>query len=155
MHKSQYSKVIFRLCILCALVSCLWLLSTKSQTRTQFEKEIPVIANQLQSENVIVPVELRCENAKLSTPNSIESLSCVIKNNTNKYISAGALYTSITMEKGGQEIVLSTFDTFDTFVHPDFREEHKDNLVAPGREYVLNQLPTSYDDVVIKGSPHN
>lgn len=150
MSISQYSKVLFRLCILSALITCLWLLSVKSQNRAQFEKEIPVIATQLPLESGVIPVELRCKNAELSAPNSIENLSCVIKNNTNKYISAGSLYTSITMEKEGQAIVLSTFDTFDTFVHPDFREEHKNNLIAPGNEYVLNQLPSSYDSVIIK-----
>jgi hypothetical protein len=150
MFNSQYSKVIFRLCILCALVTCLWLLSVKSQNRGQFEKEIPVIANQLQAENGVVPVELRCENAELSAPSAIEKLSCVIKNNTNKYISAGTLYTSITMEIGGQETVVSSFDTFDTFLHSDFREERKNNLIGPGKEYILNDLPNSYDNAVIK-----
>lgn len=150
MSISQYSKLLFRLGILSLLITCLWLLSGRSQNRVQFEKEIPVIAGQLQAEGDVIPVELWCKNAELSAPNAIEKLSCVIKNNTNKYISAGVLYTSITMEINGQEAIVSSFDSFDTFVHPDFREEHKNNLIAPGKEYIYNDLPNSFDNAILK-----
>jgi hypothetical protein len=114
--------------------------------------KIPIVVHQLPSENGMISVELKCDNAELSAPNVLEKLSCVIKNNTRNYISAGALYISITLESDGKPLVVSTYDTFDTFLHPDFREDHKNNLIAPGKEYRLNDLPSSYgEDVVIKG----
>jgi hypothetical protein len=159
MSNSPNLKTHLRLYILCTLVACLWLFASsanstisKSQGTQQFERSLPVVTDHLQADNGVILVELRCEAAELSAPNALEKLSCVIKNNTPSYISAGALYTSITLEKDGKPLVVSTFDTFDTFLHPDFREDHKNNLIAPRKEYRLNDLPTSYgEDTVIKG----
>ncbi len=158
MSDSPKLKVLFRLFILCALVTCLWFFSNKatskitSQNAAPFERQIQVTTNQIQPDKGIIPVELKCENAELSAPNAIEKLSCVIKNNTQKYITAGSLYTSITVEQEGKTFAVSTYDVFDTFLHPDFRADHTNNLIAPGKEYRLNDLPVTYDNnVLVKG----
>jgi len=112
----------------------------------QEQLKLNVISKQLPSENGVVPVELKCNKAELSSPNSLEKLSCVIRNNTNKPITAGAIYTSIVLERDGQSFTESTYGTFDTFLHPDFRETHKNNFILPGGEYQYGDLPVSYDE---------
>jgi hypothetical protein len=158
MFNSINHKTLLRLCLLCTLSICLWFFSgnvtskIKTQNPGQFERQLPVTTSQLHADDGRIPVELRCENVELSAPNELEKLTCVITNNTSGYISAGALHTSITIEDDGKPLVISTYDTFDTFLHPDFREDHKDNLIAPGKEYRLNDLPASYrEGAVIKG----
>lgn len=158
MTKWLNQKTLLRLSILCVLTTCLWFFSgpatskIRTQSSEQYEKQITVTTVQLQPVEGGIPVELKCETAQLSAPNELEKLSCTIKNNTPNYISAGALYTSITLEEKGRPLVVSTFDTFDTSMHPDFREDQGNNLIAPGKEYRLNQLPTTYsEDTVIKG----
>jgi hypothetical protein len=148
MSISPHHKILIRLCILCTLVACLWFFSGKANT-AQFEKQIPVTTDQLPSENGVIPVELRCEDAKLSAPNALEKLACVIKNNTNKYISAATINISVIFEKEGKPSTDSSFLTIETFVHPDFRDEHKDNLIPPRGERRFQDLPSSYDGAVI------
>jgi hypothetical protein len=98
-----------------------------------------------------VSVELRCSEAELSSPNSIEKLTCVIKNNTDRFITAGTLAVTIVLEeKNGKELDQKSYDTFDTFVHPDFRHDHPNNRIGPGAEYTIYEMPSGYSDVVIK-----
>ncbi|HKQ99329.1 MAG TPA: hypothetical protein VJT09_01575 [Pyrinomonadaceae bacterium] len=112
---------------------------------------LPITAHQLPPENGVVPVELKCEKAELSTPNTIKKLSCVIKNNATKYIAAVTLNIFVTLEKEGKTSTDSSFLTIDTFVHPDFRGEHENNLIPPKGERPFQDLPTTYDGAVIKG----
>jgi hypothetical protein len=91
------------------------------------------------------------QNVELSAPNTIESLPCVIKNSTNKYITAAAIAISITTEKQGRLSADLGFLTIETFLHPDFREEYRNNLIPPGGESPVEDLPSSYDDAVVKG----
>lgn len=112
---------------------------------------IPTITDQLTAENGVIPVELRCEDAELSAPNALEKLSCVIKNNTTKYIAAATINISLHTEREGKQSLDSSYLTIETFGHPDFREEHRDNLIPPGGERAFQDLPASYYNVVIKG----
>jgi hypothetical protein len=112
---------------------------------------IPIITEQLTAENGVIPVELKCEEAELSAPNALEKLSCLIKNNTNNYIAAATINISLRIEKEGKQSLDSSYLTIETFGHPDFREEHRDNLIPPRGERPFQDLPTSYDNVVIKG----
>jgi hypothetical protein len=158
MFNSPNHKTLLRFCILCAIATCLWFFSSQatsktiqSQDATQFEKHIPVTTNQLEPDNSVIPVELKCEAAELSAPNTLEKLSCLIRNNTNKYITAATMNISITLEKEGKPSIDSSFLTIETFVHPDFREEHKNNLIPPGGERHIEDIQTSYDNAVVKG----
>jgi hypothetical protein len=105
----------------------------------------------MQTQNGVIPVELYCDNAELSAPNSLERLRCVIKNNTNKKITAVTINTSIVLESGGKSSLDSGFLTLQAFVHPDFREEHRDSLISPGEERPVEDAAVSYDDAVITG----
>lgn len=161
MSSKQNLKLLLRVCIMIGSIYCLWLVSSNSKsdkaaassdpTAAQVKISIPVVANQLDLVDGRIPVELKCKNVELSVPNALEKLSCIIKNNTNEPISAGAVYSSIIVEKDGTRNVTSSYGTFDTFVHPDFREDHKNNLILPGQEYHYDEGSVSYDDgTVIK-----
>jgi hypothetical protein len=154
---STYHNILFRLCLLFTLCTCLWFFSSNAaseirpQDSAQFKKQLPVSATQLPADNGIIPVELQCEDAELSAANALEKLSCVIKNNTKRFIVAGTIYTTITIEKEGKSLSIGSYDTFDTFLHPDFREDHPGNMIHPRGNYRLDDLPGSFEDgVVIK-----
>lgn len=157
MFSSKNLKIYLRICVLFVIAACLWLFSGKADSRIdpnssgQVESQMAVKIVQMQQDNGIIPVELKCDDVKLPTPNALNELTCTLKNNTQRHISAGAVYTSLILERDGKAALISSYDTFDTFVHQDFREDHKNNLIAPGKEYRLTELPVSYsDDVVIK-----
>lgn len=120
----------------------------ESQQRDNFQ--VPVTANQMPTEKKIIPVEIRCENAQLSKRDTIEKIPCVVVNNTHKYITATTLNSSVIVETGGQTSGDSDFLSLDPLAHPDFREERKGYLIAPGEEIPVPFLTTSYDGGVIK-----
>jgi len=148
-------KITFRFFMLVLISMSLWNFSGKSgtaQDSTQSKKLVPIEVKQMDSVGQLVPVELNCNTTvELNESNALEGLSCVIKNNTNKYLTAGTIYTSTTLEKEGKLHVVSSYDTFDTFLHADFREDHRNNLIPPGGNYRLGELPASYDDALIQG----
>ncbi len=114
--------------------------------------ELAVAVRQLPAEGGVIPVELRCEPARLISPNSIEPRLCFLKNNTNKLIAAVALAYSITTEKNGKEATGISYLTAETLVHPDLRADRLDNRVGPGRELPIRDSATTYeDDAVVKG----
>lgn len=113
--------------------------------------EVPVTAKQLPAEKNIIPVELRCVSAELLQRDTIEKIPCLIVNNTNKYITAATINSSVIVEAGGETSGDSDFLSLDPLAHPDFREERKGYLIAPGGEIHIPFLATSYDGGVIKG----
>jgi hypothetical protein len=113
--------------------------------------QLKIAVRQLPHEDGIIPVELRCEVAELSAPNTLERAPCIIINHTNKYISGGAVAISLIVEKDGKLSPDVGFQTFDTFLHPDFRDEHKNNLIPPGGHSRVQSVETSYDDATIRG----
>ena len=151
-------KAHFRLYTLYALIACLWLISINANSNInknrnptgQFKKLLPVEIDQLQPENGMIPVVLRCEDAELSAPGSLKKLSCVIRNATNKYIVAAAISISINIEEGGRQSTDYGYLAIETFVHPDFHEEHRKNLIPPGGERNVQDLPTDYENAQIK-----
>jgi len=113
--------------------------------------QVPVTANQLAAEKNIIPVELRCESAQLLKQDTIEKIPCFVVNNTNKYITAATINSSIIVEAGGEISGDSDFLSLDPLGHPDFRDERRGYLIAPGGEIPIPFLATSYDGGVIKG----
>jgi hypothetical protein len=111
---------------------------------------LPVQVKQIEPVGGVIPVELRCLDAQLSSPRAIERLTCVIKNNTDRFITAGTVAVAINFERAGTELELESYDTFDTFLHADYRENHKNNRIRPGGEFTIDELPSSYSDGVIK-----
>jgi hypothetical protein len=96
------------------------------------------------------PVEVRCEDAKLSSPGRIDEASCIIKNNTFAAMVAGTIKVSIALEEGGTTNLISGYETFDTFLHADFREDHTSNMIQPGMVYHLDFMPANYPDAIVK-----
>lgn len=62
-----------------------------------------VVAQQLPSENGLIPVEIRSRRADFKSPSAVENISFVVRNNTNKDISALCLAYSIILERDGVE----------------------------------------------------
>ena len=149
---SQDRKIFTRLCALGVLCACLWHFSGKASTqnRAQAGSQIPISTQQLPTTNGKVAVELKCGDAELSAPDKIENFPCSVVNNTNKRISAMSVAYSITVEDGGGESSHTEALTLDTFIHPDLREERKDNLIKPRAERPFRPLPTSFGDAVVK-----
>lgn len=113
--------------------------------------EVPVKANQLPAEKNIIPVELRCQSAQIVKRDTLEKIPCVVVNNTNKYITATTINSSVIVDAEGKTSGDSDFLSLDPLAHPDFREERKGYLIAPGNEIPIPFLATSYDSGVIKG----
>jgi hypothetical protein len=155
MARALNSKIIFRVFALTIITVSAWTFLGKpgdARRSAQGKRSVAVEVKQMDRVGRLIPVELKCATSvELKEPNALEGLSCILKNNTNKYITSGAIYTSVTLEKEGKTYVLSSYDAFDTFLHTDFREDHKSNLIPPGGEYPLGELPVSYDDALIQG----
>jgi hypothetical protein len=113
--------------------------------------QLPVVITQMETENGVIPVELRCEMALLSAPDTLKDIPCALKNNTNQRISAAVITFSVTVEKDNTVIADSNVLSIETFVHPDIRAEHGNNLVGPGKEHPVRPQPISYEGGLIKG----
>lgn len=148
---SQKHRVLFRLCTLCILIICLWLFSgAYSQNLTQSEKQITTTLHPLQSENGTSPVEIRCEADPLLMPSRFEGFSCVLKNNTNKNITAANLTYSVLFDSNGTTGKDTHSLTILALTHPDFRELYQP--IAPRTERIIRSAgKVSYEAAVIKG----
>src|SRR5258708_28877385 len=121
------SRPIFRitskLLILITFSVGLWLLAGSANGGPQ-EKPgltlLPVQVEQIDPVGGVIPVELRCLDAQLSSPRAIEKLTCVIKNNTDRFITAGTVAVAINFERAGTELELQSYDTFNTFLQSDY-----------------------------------
>lgn len=130
---------------------CLWAFSSVAKPTQQGAQHVAVTPVQLQADQGIIPVELRCTTGLLSAPNVLESFHCVLKNNTNKAVTAANVIYSISLEQNGSEAKTSYASTIDTRLHPDFAStskpigprEESGNLGPPG--------PISVENAVIKG----
>lgn len=122
----------------------------------------PAVAHQAQDRQRLIPVHvhqlpasfedrvlLRCDDATLSTAAEIRDLSCVLTNNSSKYIVAGTLNISVLLDNKGTIAQQQSLLTFDTFLHPDFRTEHPNNLIRPGTEYRLQDSSSTFDEPIL------
>jgi hypothetical protein len=109
-----------------------------------------VKARQLDPIGGSLPVELTCEDAKLIGSGRISQLKCAIKNNSFAPMVAGTLQVSITIDANGKENLISGYQTFETFLHPDFREDNKNNVTQPGMVYRFDLTPSDYGDATVK-----
>lgn len=75
--------------------------SALSQAAGSQEKAVSVEVKQLPLENGIVPIDVRCDNVKV-VGNAIERLSCILKNNSAKAVTAAAIRITITLERAGR-----------------------------------------------------
>jgi hypothetical protein len=107
-----------------------------------------VETHQLPSESGMIPIELKCGQAQLSAPDTIEDVPCVIRNNTNKLVKAVGVTKSVTTEKNGETSTASSSIVIDAFVHPDINLERGGKLIPPGKEINAGGLPTDYNSIV-------
>ena len=90
-------------------------------------------------------ITLRCDDAVLSAPNSVEDVTCYIKNNSSKPIVAGALTIVYLIDDNGKLTSQPTLLSFDSLLQPDFLVEHPGGLVTTGAEYSLQNIATDLD----------
>lgn len=153
MNNSSVFRIAARLLLLLTLSLGLWLLSGRASSTQQSKPtmtQLPVEVSQLDPVGGVVPVELRCADAELSSPRSIEKLTCLIKNNTNKFITASSVEITVNLERNGTVLELRNYYTLEAFLSADFREKGEGNLIPPGGEHPVNELPSSYSDGVVK-----
>lgn len=150
MFRTPVVRLYSRILILLVLLAGLWLVSIRPAANQGNTIMLPVSVQNLPSENNISPVTLRCDDARLSAPNHIETLSCVLKNNTDRPIVAGTLVVTVKVDQGGKIEALSSYNSFDTLLHPDVHSERGPKFIPPQGESVIDQMPTSYGAAVVK-----
>jgi hypothetical protein len=145
-------RIATRLFALVVLSSFLWFFAgTPVRTqKTESKGSLPIQARQLAPVGGVLPIEIRCDDAKLSRPAKIDEASCTIKNNTFSSMVAGSVKVSFTLEQDGEVSVMSSYETFDQVLHPDFREDHKSNLIQPGMVYRLSIMPPNFGDGIVQ-----
>ena len=150
MSKTPVLRLCSRILILLILIAGLWLVSLRPSATQSGRSMLPVSVQDLPSDTNSSPVTLRCDNARLSAPNQIEKLSCVLKNNTDRPIVAGTIVINVKVEQGGAIETVSSYDSFDSLLNPDVHSERGPNFIPPQGEYVIDQLPTSYGSGIVK-----
>src|SRR5215210_2958501 len=81
---------------------------------------VPVVTKQLPLENGIIPVELQCRTTRRPDPKESLVLTCVVKNNTGKAITALSVAYGFSFEGYGEEFSDGGLLTQDVLIHPDF-----------------------------------
>lgn len=119
-----------------------------NQSSKQTENaRIPIIVNQLSSDNGVIPVELQCTTSTPTTLNDDPKLTCDIKNNTTKPISAISIAYSIIFQRNGVEFSDSGFLTRDALIHPDFYESSAQKFIPPsGRQIITRGEAIQHED---------
>jgi hypothetical protein len=128
---------------------------TKTETATNQQKNstsrsLAVTVRQIAPVGGVVPVVLTCGDAKLVGSGEILQLPCTLENNSPGVMVAGTLHLVTKLKVDGKEDAMSNYETFDTLLHPDFREEKKNSFVQPGRPFRIDITPVDYLDAVIK-----
>ena len=122
--------------------------SAESQMPSSQERRIPVIVNQLTPENGIVPVEVNCDHVGV-VANKIGRLSCVLKNNSAKAVTAAGIRVKITLEREGKKSQDTGLLTFDSKWLSQ-QSDDSQNLIPTAGEYRFEDLPSDYDSAVIR-----
>lgn len=122
--------------------------SGANQTSNQ-SVELPVSVKQLQPENNR-NVELVCGTASVTPPNILNGFECVLKNNTQKSITAANIIYTTVLEEAGRETKDSRNQILLTNFHPDFYDKEKN--ISPGRTNTIRPHGVyTYHNAVIKG----
>lgn len=122
--------------------------SAISQTHTSKERRLPVTVKQLPLDNGVVPVEVSCDDAQVDV-NKLERLSCTLRNNSTKSVTAAGVRVTILLEHKGKVSQDSGLLTVDSqWFSPD---PSQSSLIPPAGTYRLEDLPSDYEDAVIRG----
>lgn len=143
------NRLVYRLLLLSGLLLCLWAVSVRPKNWHQNDEFIPVvITEQLQAENGVIPVELRCGQARITAPNRLEEFQCSFKNNTSLNITAANAIYSVVIEQNGVVTKDTVSSTVQAAIHPDFGGTNR--LIGPGDESSLGPPgPITYTSGII------
>jgi hypothetical protein len=136
--------------ILISSVSIFLIPALQAQGSQKFvETEIPVVIKQLKTSDGSVPVGAQCEKVIISKPDTLDTYSCILVNNSNNSILAASYILTIINEHNGVEEKYSRVETFDTFINSEFSP--LSHPIMPGGTIKL-QAPgqTSIPGTVIK-----
>lgn len=143
-------RIVFPLALLSLLVIIAWPLTYHHATLQQLPTQRTIKIEIQQIDSAGCSVELSCEDAKLVGSERINELSCSILNKASKPIIAGTIITSIVVEENGADNLITGYQSFDTFLHSDFRADHTHNAVVTGDSYGLYQPPTTFPSGTVK-----
>jgi len=93
--------------------------NSKTQQRTEQQRNVRVVVNQLPAQWNRIPVEIIEATATSSAPNVLDDVSYALKNNSGKAISAVAVIKKIFYRDNGKLVGLSLYSTVDFAFHPD------------------------------------
>lgn len=103
------------------------------------------VLRQLESADLVPPVELQRPAAQLSAENQLEQYSCIVKNNTRKSIVAFSLAWTIITEVAGKESAVRELQVIDSLIHPDVQKGRNSGAVAPAAELLAESGPTYFE----------
>jgi hypothetical protein len=86
--------------------------------------DIRILISQLPTVEGIVPVEISSPRVSSNAPNEVEDVTYVIRNNTDKVVSALAVRKTVSYIEGGEVSTVSTCSTSDYAFHPDITGPH-------------------------------
>src|SRR5689334_8333223 len=86
-----------------ALAGLRMAMGSESVASQQNERFVPItITGRLQPDNGLIPAEIQCGTAHLSSPNTLERIDCSLKNNSAKSVTAAnVIYTVVLQTSGG------------------------------------------------------
>jgi hypothetical protein len=128
-------------------------LKSQATQGAPFDKLVAVDATQLPLRDGIIPIEVRCESARLTAPGRLEAVSCMAINHTRQRITAlSSVLTVITENDTGVESRNTNILYDDSFVHPDIKEVRHLRSTAPGESRTIQPGgPMTFEDEVIVG----
>lgn len=136
--------------LILTVVTATVLITGITQGQKSSDKEIPIIVEQLQQADGLSPIYVMCEKGRLTMPDTVEKISCVGTNNTNKNITAFSALLTIITEKEGEESQNTNVLYNDSLVHPDIRKAMGLKLTFPSAGRTLGTAgPISFEDEII------
>jgi hypothetical protein len=147
MWKSNWVKMLTRLCMLTVLGASLWwqfsgrAKDLDPQNPKGAQNSISISTSQLPTVDGVVPVNLRCQIQNYLEPTDGKALRCIVKNNFNCAVTAFSLAYGITYEVNGKKSTDSSSLTTDALIHPDFHDSNFSKFTQPGAERDIQTIP--------------
>lgn len=107
-------KLLVKLAVLTFLLFCLWVFSGNAMSPQEQRSAVPMKIRGLADAQGKIVVGLQCQNAYLTTLDTIGKLSCELKNGSSKNITAANIKYSFIVEKDGQRSKEVRSETIDT-----------------------------------------
>jgi hypothetical protein len=150
-------------CIAAGIICCLFLgfggtarqnYAADPQLPRQGRISVPLGAKQLDPINGVVPLYLKCEEALLIVPDTLERIPCTIKNNSGKRIRALVLVESVASDDNGTTSTELKYLTIDNFIHPDLHTDSKKEGIDEDAEPQFPSVSENYDGIITRVQVH-